>query len=252
MKFVVKPNRPDLTRKKRVFWYALGFFLLAGGFGLGQLHNRNRLIGLENLNERLQTQETDYMLENQALKTALSKSQRKEQVNREALFFLNKELKTLQKSLNDSHTELHFFNTLMSDASHKSGLGIYSASLKASKNKADIFNYAITLRQNLKKAQTIQGTLVLFISGSTDQVVQTVDWPDENAEAIQFEFKYFQVLEGQFALPENFIPEMLRIVVDPSGQGRKNVVETTFNWADLFKDQPETFQEAEASHVQEH
>ena len=65
--------------------------------------------------------------------------------------------------------------------------------------------------------------------------LETLDWPalrfDPEAAAIDYSFRYFQQVEGDFALPAGFQPTRVTVRLDPASGPD---VAQSFDWQDLL------------------
>ena len=53
-------------------------------------------------------------------------------------------------------------------------------------------------------------------------------------EALKYSFKYFQRLNGVFALPENFQPKQVLIEVAPSSANLRPPMQLSYSWQELI------------------
>ena len=74
--------------------------------------------------------------------------------------------------------------------------------------------------------------MTLSIEGTRNGRLQTLDWGDlrqqEDAPGVDYSFKYFQQVEGDVFLPEDFTPVRVTVRLTPRSGA---TVEESFTWA---------------------
>ncbi len=141
-----------------------------------------------------------------------------------------------QAKLSLVQSELDFYRRLAGASAKQTGLAIYAAEL-ISTDSDRVFQFILTLTQNIRSASVIDGQAHIRIEGTLNDRPVTLTWPqvtDGTTPEPLFQFKYFQQLEGYLALPEEFYPRRLRVTLEVQGQ-REPVVHA-FDWAELVAD----------------
>ena len=114
------------------------------------------------------------------------------------------------------------------------GLAVYEAELGAT-DSPRVFQFILTLTQNIRRASIISGKLRLDVEGTLDHRPVTLDWSqltDGAPAEPSFRFKYFQQLEGYLTLPEHFSPTRLLVTLDVKDQ--RKPVSRAFDWQNLL------------------
>ena len=139
-----------------------------------------------------------------------------------------------QAALSRMQSELDFYRRLAGTSATQTGLTIYAAELITT-NSDRVFQFTLTLTQNIRRASIIEGKAHINVEGTLNDRPVSLAWSQVADDAIPeplFHFKYFQQLEGYLAMPENFSPTRLRITLEVGGI-RSPVVQV-FNWSDLL------------------
>jgi len=160
--------------------------------------------------------------------------ERETDVIRKANRLLREEESQRQAELNLLQAELDFYRRLAGTGGEQTGLAVYQAELSAT-DSPRVFQYILTLTQNIRRASIISGKLKLDVEGTLDNRPVTLFWSQLSDGATaepSFRFKYFQQFEGYLTLPENFSPTRLLVTLDVKDQ--RKPVSRTFDWKKLL------------------
>jgi hypothetical protein len=130
-------------------------------------------------------------------------------------------------------SELDFFRRLAGTSGTQTGLAVYAAEIITTDSDR-VFQFILTLTQNIRRASVISGRARINLEGTLDDQPVTLNWSqvsDGSTPEPSFRFKYFQQMEGYLVMPEKFSPTRLQVMLEVEGQ-RKPVVHA-FNWAEL-------------------
>ncbi|MBT1061992.1 hypothetical protein KJY73_00345 [Bowmanella sp. Y26] len=127
--------------------------------------------------------------------------------------------------------ELSFYQKVMAPEMQEQGVVVDSLDIEAT-NSPGYFRFALVMMQKDKRKDLVQGQAQVVIHGSKDgtpsQLVLT-DLMGDDSKPLGFRFRYFEVLEGLFQLPEGFIPQ--RLEVDCSlTKPKKGEQKRSFEW----------------------
>jgi hypothetical protein len=174
------------------------------------------------------------------LKQRLDRSQAREavlareaDVLRQANRLLREEESQRQAELNTLQSELDFYRRLAGTGGAQSGLDVYRAELLSTASDR-VFQFVLTLTQNIRRAAIISGRVRIDVEGTLDDRPVTLYWSQLGSDEPEptFRFKYFQQLEGYLALPQGFIP--IRWLVTLEAKGARNPVQRSYNWEVLL------------------
>jgi len=161
--------------------------------------------------------------------------ERSEQVARAANADLQQMLRDRQEQISALRADLGFYSRLTGSSTRREGLAVQSVHLEAAP-QARVYNFTITLTQNLKAGQLASGRARVGIVGIQGGKLATLAWnelaSDQDREGLAFSFKYFQQLKGAVMLPEGFMPN--RIHVDADAGGDMGRAEQDFAWSDAL------------------
>ena len=109
--------------------------------------------------------------------------------------------------------ELAFYEKVMAPEKEADGLVIDSIKVTASQSP-NHYNFQVILVQQQLKKQYAKGYVDLVVVGSLANKPSKLKLSTISAvtkKELAFSFKYFQVIEGSFTLPENFLPEKIQL-----------------------------------------
>jgi len=155
------------------------------------------------------------------------------EVLRQANRLLRKNESERQAELGRLQGELDFYSRLAGTSGTLSGLELYRAEVVPTGSDR-VYQFILTLTQNIGKASIIEGKTRLDIEGILDNRQLTLHWSqlgDGETPEPAFRFKYFQQLEGYLTLPEGFNPTRLTVTLEESG--KKSPVVRHYSWDEL-------------------
>ncbi len=158
---------------------------------------------------------------------------REAEVFREANRLLGSKESAHQSELNRMQAELDFYRRLAGTSGTQTGLAVYAVELVATDSDR-VFQFLLTLTQNIRRAPVISGRARINVEGTLDDLPVTLNWSQVSEGSTpepSFRFKYFQQIEGYLAMPHMFSPTRLRVILEV--EGRDKLVLHAFNWADL-------------------
>lgn len=111
--------------------------------------------------------------------------------------------------------KLSFYQKLMAPELEASGVVIEGLEIQPTTSD-NYYRFKLTLVQTKQHEAVTQGTVELYVQGSENRQPKEYDLIALAAldEYARFKFKYFDIVEGQFQLPENFIPEQVVVNVN--------------------------------------
>ncbi|MFV2090500.1 MAG: DUF6776 family protein [Pseudomonadales bacterium] len=142
--------------------------------------------------------------------------EREAEVFRRANRLLREEESRRQAELSRMQSELDFYSRLAGTSGSQTGLAVYAAEIIATDSER-VFQFILTLTQNLRRASVISGRARIDVEGTLDNRPVTLNWSqltDGSSPEPSFRFKYFQQLQGYLTLPENFKPTRLRVTLE--------------------------------------
>ncbi|MDH3671501.1 MAG: hypothetical protein OES46_10095 [Gammaproteobacteria bacterium] len=171
--------------------------------------------------------------DNQVLRDSLARAERSLQMDQTAYQDLDRSLKDSSQEIVRLREELNFYRNIISPPNKKSGLHIQSLKLKSAtvggKAATSKYHYKMVLIQALKHDRKITGKARFEISGVQAGANTTIRFPQAADKPISFSFKYFQDIEGQIELPQNFEPQTIKVNVTSRGRNAQSI-EQVYPW----------------------
>ena len=159
-------------------------------------------------------------------------------IEREAYQQANQELIKLQQELLTQKEELVFYRGIVSPSERELGVNLQSFEVRR-KNSQNQFSFKLILTKSGKSTKKVSGNTAILIRGESEGKVSELKLTDlklENSgKGTKFAFRYFQVFEGDIALPDGFEPFEVKIGVIPTTKKVKAFTET-ISWAEVLSE----------------
>lgn len=159
-------------------------------------------------------------------------------IEHDAYELANENLIKLQRELLAQKEELAFYQGIVSPKDAALGVNLQTFEVRK-KNSQNHYSYKMILTKNGKSSRKLQGAANVIIRGENSGNVRELKISDlvlENAgKATKFAFRYFQVFEGDIALPEGFEPFEVEIGIKPTTKKVKSFSET-ISWTQVLSE----------------
>lgn len=133
----------------------------------------------------------------------------------------------------DLRRELSFYQKVLAPELEQDGFVIDSFNVEPAASEG-FYRYAMILMQQDKNRLTVKGNVSVTLVGSQEGKPAEIDLQpllSQGSDKLDFSFRYFEVLKGDFTLPDNFQPEL--IVVESHLKDKKwgqDFLKRTFDW----------------------
>jgi len=130
--------------------------------------------------------------------------------------------------------ELAFYEKIMAPEKQAEGVVIDNLIISPTTSK-NHYRFQVVLVQQNKQKRYAKGYVKLMFSGSSNNQPDHFNLSNispVSRQDMSFNFQYFQMVEGEFTLPENFTPEQVLVVaILPKGKWQKyNRLEQNYPW----------------------
>ena len=190
------------------------------------VQNSYRITGsdIEEVRERItKLTEEDRVIrqELEATKSALAERDRQLQIERASQGELARTVAQLQEENASVKEDLGFLRNIMSSGATPEGIGV--SNLKIEKDgKANEFRYRMVLTQGGQRKQDFKGRVQILAHVSQNGTTSTLTYPEASAgdAAGAVDFRFYQKVEGRFAIPEGSTLNSadVRVLAIPGGQ----------------------------------
>ncbi|RLA12088.1 MAG: hypothetical protein DRQ59_08385 [Gammaproteobacteria bacterium] len=157
-------------------------------------------------------------------------------IEHDAYQLSNQTLVELQQVILAQKEELIFYQGIVSPENAALGVNLQSFEVKP-RSSPNLYSYKLVLTKQGKVSRKINGSAKITVRGKVDGVVSELKLSKIRVEnpgkATKFSFRYFQVFEGDFKLPENLVPYEVEIGISPTTKKVKSYSETV-SWAELI------------------
>ncbi|PKI13290.1 DUF6776 family protein [Colwellia sp. 12G3] len=193
------------TFKSALFLLTVISLCLFTGYRLGNYYHHFQVTNLELQKLRLDQlyqQQEDNIARIHTLEVELAVEQ-----------LANQQAQDLLKSAAEQQFEvkkqLAFYEKVMAPEKQTEGLLVENIKIQASKTP-NKYHFQVTLVQQQLKRRYSKGYIELVFegrSGNKTVKLELKEVADLNKKDLQFSFQYFQIINGEFTLPDNFTPE---------------------------------------------
>jgi hypothetical protein len=231
-KMVVVPYRP-----LQLFWLRASMVLLLVAVGAGA-YFYGFFAGIrENGEARFERDELkDAVLamqeENTGLRQRLLKIEQAGTVDQQALDSVQQTIAAQREKISQLEEDVLFYKQIMSPENAENGLVIGQLDLVATDVPGTI-RYKMELKQQGNNENVISGHATVKILGMRNYQEIAIPLNELSAaqpeEDIRLQFRYFQNIEGELTLPDNFEPTKVQIVAVAEGDNSKTV-QKSFGW----------------------
>ena len=209
------------------------FGLLATFFCLGRGYQAYELEHLQLERETLVSRVAELEVRNEKLLQKNAHLAGSSKIEHDAYELANQELIRLQQELLAQKEELAFYRGIVSPKNATLSVNLQSFEVRR-KNNQNQYSYKMILTKSGKSTKKIAGGASVLIRGENGSGVSELKMKDlflENkGKDTKFAFRYFQVFEGDIALPAGFEPFEVEIGIKPSTKKVKSFSET-ISWA---------------------
>ncbi len=225
---IVKSHQP--WRRAMVIAAWMGGLLLALAFyELGQYRAGYHRFEAAAEQEKLQVKVEELARTNAGLSEQVTILERTQAIDGETYQVVRNDLKTLQEEILELREEVEFYRGIVSPSERQAGLNIQTFKLEPAVEEG-LYHFELVMSQVLKNDRFVKGVVKLHLQGVQGGEPQTLDFRDitpNDSIGRDFRFRYFQRMEGDIRLPENFLPR--NVIVEMAPQGRK-AISKSFPW----------------------
>jgi len=158
--------------------------------------------------------------------------ERNHEIGLEAARELNGTVAQLQDEISELKSELAFYRGIVAPKETSGGLRIQRFEVQPN-GVARGYRYKLVLTQVLKNDTVAKGSATVQLEGTRNGELASLSLADlgqgGSKGRLGFRFRYFQDFEGNFVLPEGFVPRRAVVKVNPQGRGRRDL-EQVFEW----------------------
>ena len=232
-KMVVVPHRPG-RRLLLVTLLALGVGGSAvGGFIYGYATTQRSQQSEQATQQELSGQLLAAEAENAELRRQVAILDRSSVMDQRATEEVQGTIRGLRDRVAQLEQDVVYYRQVVSDETEDTGLIISQLDVDATR-QSNRFRYKLVLRQQDADGDTfLTGHVNVNLVGSQGEEQQILALRDLSAEQdqldIRLRFKYFQNIEGELVLPDNFVPDRLQIAA-VSDEPIEKSINQNFSW----------------------
>jgi len=227
--FKVKQHKPWKL------WVSIIIVLLLfwGFFVLGQAYQSYQLMQLDLERATLLSKIDELEARNHMLVKNNAQLEGSSKIENDAYQRASRTLVKLQREILAQKEELIFYQGIVSPANAALGVNLQSFQVKSKKNQKPL-NYKLVLTRQGKISRKLRGSVKITIRGEDAGGEKEYKLSEirlaNPGKATKFNFKYFQIFEGEIAFPDEFTPFEVEIDINATTKKVKSFTET-ISWA---------------------
>ena len=232
IKMVVVPHRPMRNLFISMCALFVAVILTVTGIYYGYARGTNENIDVRIERNQLSIDVNSLQIQLEVLQQDFVNIEQASLVDRQALIEVQDMLVGLRGINAQLEEDVLFYRQIMSPENDESGLAIGQLDLSATEEENKI-RYHIELIQLANNENVISGYANVNILGMQDG--NEVSFPLRSVSSVEsqldirLQFRYFQNIEGELAIPDNFVPETVQILAVSQGDNAKTV-QKNFVW----------------------
>lgn len=232
IKMVVVPYKPMRNFILILSAFFIVVFLTFAGVYYGYYRGTNENIDIRLERDQLSIEVNSLQTQMEILQQDLVNVQQASLVDRQALVEVQEMMVGLRETNAQLEEDVLFYRQIMSPENDETGLSIGQLDLSGTEEENRI-RYHIELKQLANNETLIRGYANINILGTQNGSEISFPLrslsPDESQLDIRLQFRYFQNIEGELIIPENFTPEAVQILAISQGENAKTV-QKNFAW----------------------
>lgn len=149
-------------------------------------------------------------------------------IDKNATTMVQDSLADLQQTIAEQRKAISFYKGMMSPSDLQKGVSVRSIEWKSS-NIERVFTFDLVVQQIARRHGLVKGKVLIELEGLSEgktlsYAINKLSDQIKKPE-IALKFKYFQEVQGEIKLPENFIPQRVLLKLSTKIAGQKTVTE---------------------------
>ena len=208
------------------------------GYRIGNFYHGYQIKTLEKQKTRLDSMYEKNVQQNSRINTL--------EVELEVERMANQRSQQLLKNMESEHyqvkRELAFYEKVMAPEKTADGLVVDRMSIYPT-GSPNHFRFQVVLLQQEVRKRFVKGYVDFTLFGTLDNKpsqLKLTNISTLSTKDLSFSFQYFQIVEGELSLPDNFLPEKLELAtILPKSRWQKHQqIDESFMWKELLKNTP--------------
>ena len=227
---VVRTRPPLQQRIALIAAVAMAAVTIWGVFEWGRKAGGHDAVAAAKARRTLGEKVIDLEKGNEALRREIALMKAAGRVDSQAYGRVAQEIDDLQSQIAELKEQLAFYRGIMAPSEGRNGLQLETVQVRPS-DRERAFRVSLVLIQAGPQNRRVSGSVRAAIVGTGPQGATRVELREQGGDGqdLKFQFRYFQILEGDVELPESFAPERIEVRLDPDGKGQESV-DVTFPW----------------------
>lgn len=169
------------------------------------------------------------------LRSKVTVLERTAQIDKAAQDEVRKVIVNLEEENQELRQELGFYQNIFASTSNGRGLKIQGFRLESSNDKQR-YQFELILTRIVKGGRVADGDVSIVLVGNGKNGKIDYDIKDlliGSEKSLHFDIKHFKRIDGVFTLPDDFVPESVKVIVQPN-EAEAVSIERVFQWIDII------------------
>ena len=152
-------------------------------------------------------------------------------IDRKAVQVVRSTVSEHKQTINQLNEEINFYKGLMAPTERERGLGIRSWEVYPG-SAPNRFQYKLGLQQLALKHKVLKGIVQVNIigqRGGAEEILPLAVLSKQTDKILKLRFKYFQYIDGELTIPQDFIPERVNIIAKATSP-KAVTVDKHYSW----------------------
>ncbi len=233
--YVVIRHKPGRRIRRTLILLVFSVVSAVGGYMAGMARDGFRFSNVVETRNNLKQELSALRAASATARQKLINLERGQSIDQQALKQARQAITSLETRNSELEADLTFYKNIMAPSETTEGLQVDRLSLQPSRGKRH-FDFKLVLTQVGDNSSYITGLVAVNVIGDQDGEKQVIALRDlsEDIEnlGVKFRFRYFQDVEGELVLPDDFKPVEIQVVAQAKGS-KATKVERTFDWSSL-------------------
>lgn len=233
--YVVIRHKPGRRIRQTLILLVFSVASAMGGYMFGMAKDGFRFSNVVESRNTLKHELTSLRESSTAAQRKLINLERGQSIDQQALKQARQAITSLETRISELEADLTFYKNIMAPSETSEGLQVDRLSLQPARGNRH-FDFKLVLTQVGDNSSYIAGLVAVNVIGNQKGEKQVIALRDLSEDiddlGVKFRFRYFQDVEGELVLPEDFRPLEIQVVAQAKGS-KATKAERTFDWSSL-------------------
>lgn len=230
--YVVIRHRPGYRLRRTLILLVFSVISAVIGYMMGMAEDGFRFSDVVQTRDYLEQELAELRKDHTETQQRLINLERGRSIDEQALNQARRAITALETRRSELEADLTFYKNIMAPSETSEGLQVDRLTL-VSKRSPGHYDFKLVLTQVGNNNSYISGVVAVNVVGMRNEERELIalrDLSEDIADlGVKFRFRFFQDVEGELVLPEDFEPLEVQVVAQAQG-AKATKAERTFDW----------------------